>query len=505
MENYKGTIWATWDRSAPPFLDYIGGYKLYLDLLLDAWDGREGGTEVIGGIHKWLMPCNWKFPAENFSGDRYHGVSHRSVDMVGHRAQRQGAPRQPGAQRVALARRDVPRPRALDDRVSPAARREPSRPRTRTRPIVADYFRRARRRGRRRRGEQWRLFGGPGTVFPNTSPLARQPRTLAVWHPRGPHRTEAWRWYLVDADAPAEVKEFLRQYYIRYSGPVGAHRAGRHGELELRPRGEPGRPSRASYPVQLRDGARATRPRRFEDHGLRLPGQISDVPGRAPARTTSAASTALAPVHGGGGLEGRALGPRGRERARTPMTDAALARLLVRQEVEDFLYHEAELLDERRYEEWLDLFTEDARYWMPMRRNVPRDEPEREFTREGAGRQLVRRGQGHADPARAARSSPACTGPRSRSRASATWSRTSRSSPQRRPGPAPTEVSVKSRFLDLPEPRRDGDRPPRRQARGPAAPRGRRLEDRPPQDHPRPERPARQEPHVLLLAISTTS
>ena len=60
-----------------------------------------------------------------------------------------------------------------------------------------------------------------------------------------------------------------------------------------------------------------------------------------------------------------------------------LGRLLVKQEVEDFLYHEAELLDERRYEEWLDLFTEDARYWMPMRRNVPADELEREFTREG--------------------------------------------------------------------------------------------------------------------------
>ena len=30
-----------------------------------------------------------------------------------------------------------------------------------------------------------------------------------------------WRWYLVDADAPAEVKDFLRHYYIRYSGPSG--------------------------------------------------------------------------------------------------------------------------------------------------------------------------------------------------------------------------------------------------------------------------------------------
>jgi 3-phenylpropionate/cinnamic acid dioxygenase small subunit len=61
----------------------------------------------------------------------------------------------------------------------------------------------------------------------------------------------------------------------------------------------------------------------------------------------------------------------------------AIARILLRQEVEDFLYHEAELLDERRYEEWLELFTEDTHYFMPMRRNVPRDELDREFTREG--------------------------------------------------------------------------------------------------------------------------
>jgi 3-phenylpropionate/cinnamic acid dioxygenase small subunit len=61
-----------------------------------------------------------------------------------------------------------------------------------------------------------------------------------------------------------------------------------------------------------------------------------------------------------------------------------LARLLLKQEIEDFLYREADLLDERRYDEWLDLFTEDAHYWMPLRRNVPRDQPEREFTRQGA-------------------------------------------------------------------------------------------------------------------------
>jgi 3-phenylpropionate/cinnamic acid dioxygenase small subunit len=62
----------------------------------------------------------------------------------------------------------------------------------------------------------------------------------------------------------------------------------------------------------------------------------------------------------------------------------ALARLLLQEDVEQFLYREAELLDARRYEDWLDLLADDVRYWMPMRRNVPAEEPAREFTREGA-------------------------------------------------------------------------------------------------------------------------
>lgn len=35
-------------------------------------------------------------------------------------------------------------------------------------------------------------------------------------------------------------------------------------------------------------------------------------------------------------------------------------------EIEQFLYHEARLLDMQRYEEWLDLYTEDAIYWVPL-------------------------------------------------------------------------------------------------------------------------------------------
>ena len=36
---------------------------------------------------------------------------------------------------------------------------------------------------------------------------------------------------------------------------------------------------------------------------------------------------------------------------------------------EQFLYHEARLLDTQRYEDWLALFTEDATYWVPLEQN----------------------------------------------------------------------------------------------------------------------------------------
>ena len=62
-----------------------------------------------------------------------------------------------------------------------------------------------------------------------------------------------------------------------------------------------------------------------------------------------------------------------------------LAQLLLKEEVEQFLYQEAELLDERRFDEWLALLTEDVRYYMPIRRNVKFSELNREFTRQGKG------------------------------------------------------------------------------------------------------------------------
>ena len=41
-----------------------------------------------------------------------------------------------------------------------------------------------------------------------------------------------------------------------------------------------------------------------------------------------------------------------------------------RSQAEDFLYHEARLLDEGRLEDWLSLFTHDAYYWIPSNKGA---------------------------------------------------------------------------------------------------------------------------------------
>ncbi len=59
-----------------------------------------------------------------------------------------------------------------------------------------------------------------------------------------------------------------------------------------------------------------------------------------------------------------------------------IAYLVLMREIEDFLYLEADLLDAREYEKWLDLLADDIRYWMPIRKNVAFEDRTRETTDE---------------------------------------------------------------------------------------------------------------------------
>jgi p-cumate 2,3-dioxygenase beta subunit len=51
---------------------------------------------------------------------------------------------------------------------------------------------------------------------------------------------------------------------------------------------------------------------------------------------------------------------------------------ILREEVEDFLYHEAALLDAWRLDDWLSLFTTDARYIVPTT-DLPEGDPKKDL------------------------------------------------------------------------------------------------------------------------------
>jgi len=218
--NYKGSIWATWDDKAPAFTDYLGGMSIWLDELLDYRDGRPGGAEVLGGIQKWRIPCNWKFIAENFIGDMYHSTSHVSVERVkigpaGTGGDRHGFkkdytqdrrlvsfPALGHGARGNLSEQDMPLPQ-YDD------------------PEVDAYFQNVWEQRRKHFAGRKFAGGNGGAIFPNMVFHCGSPRTIGIVHPVSPTEVEMWRWYLVDRDAPQNVKDLLRRHYSRYSGPAG--------------------------------------------------------------------------------------------------------------------------------------------------------------------------------------------------------------------------------------------------------------------------------------------
>jgi len=208
LDNYKGLYFATFDPQAPPLRDYLGAATWYLDTFFDR---REGGIELIGGVHKWIMPCNWKFPAENFAGDGYHVPwSHISAVRTGSGGDFRVKPDSEG-RALSLGNGHSIMTVGRDMVADPPA------------PEVLAYEEQILPEMQQRLGPRLQL-GKPiaGTVFPNFSMLRPTSRTIRVWHPRGPDKTEVWAWIFVDKAAPPEVKKALRLAGARVFGPGGA-------------------------------------------------------------------------------------------------------------------------------------------------------------------------------------------------------------------------------------------------------------------------------------------
>jgi nitrite reductase/ring-hydroxylating ferredoxin subunit len=212
VESYKGLIFATWNADAEPLVEFLGDAAFYLDCLLDR---VEGGTELVGGMRRWVIPTNWKHAAENFIGDSYHaatthssimrvkgleGASGRVKDKTGYQAALQNGHgvgmwvaseenAHGGYGHLAGVNEYL---ESIEDQ------------------LIAKL---GRLRGTR-------LTPVHGTIFPNLSlefPFA----SLHIWQPRGPLKTEVRDLTLVDRAMPQEIKDIIRRQCMLRQGPAG--------------------------------------------------------------------------------------------------------------------------------------------------------------------------------------------------------------------------------------------------------------------------------------------
>ena len=206
LDSYKGLIFATFDPAAPPLLDYLGPMAWYLDTLFDR---REGGSEIVGGVHKWVVPCNWKMPAENFAGDAYHVQwSHLSPIRAGFSVGVTAQPKMKGGP-VAMGNGHSMIAVGADQSGAPMQ-------------ILKDYEDDTREELEARLGPRAAMLNPVvGTVFPNFSLLRGSSHAFRVWHPKGPDKVEIWSWAFADVAAPPEVKEAVRKSAVWGFGPSG--------------------------------------------------------------------------------------------------------------------------------------------------------------------------------------------------------------------------------------------------------------------------------------------
>ncbi|MBP1154048.1 MULTISPECIES: aromatic ring-hydroxylating dioxygenase subunit alpha [unclassified Paenibacillus] len=214
VDSYKGMIFACLDEKAGTLEEHLGGFRWYMDTHIDF---VEGGMEVVGEPHRWIVDSDWKIGADNFSGDSYHTqMAHRSVFDLG-----LGVPPWEQLRKknhevhvtdcdghstsLKLTAPDVSPFRGYPEEVQALFRKD----------MPVEQFEIVRR-----------SLVNTGNIFPNLSfvhiyttdaPNKTFTPVLSFrqWQPRGSGKMEIWSWVLVPAKASEEFKK--RSYKVAVS------------------------------------------------------------------------------------------------------------------------------------------------------------------------------------------------------------------------------------------------------------------------------------------------
>lgn len=213
VASYKGFVFATMDPAAPPLADYLGWVgRLGIDMIAE-----QGDMEVLDGIQKNRIRCNWKLAVDNLY-DWYHvKVSHGSALRVGVVSEEGMAPLE---QMVILGEygHGIGGPGISGERLADFEARMGGAPGA---PQWFDMFaaRRSDPKIREILGPVGsRSFGHPN-IFPNLwVALTRQ---VCLRIPRGPLETELWWFTFLPKDASAEERRATIWAANHLFGPAG--------------------------------------------------------------------------------------------------------------------------------------------------------------------------------------------------------------------------------------------------------------------------------------------
>ena len=216
VESYLGFHFATMAEDAPPLSEFLGDVgRTGLGMVC-----AFGDIEVVDGIQKNIVDCNWKIAVDNLF-DWYHVMySHASAGsagilnlaeilfpnnqlvMLGEYGQ---AISGPGITKEMQVQIDQ-----MSDEQRIEMSKDVARSGMRIRPRSADAL----------MGPVGVRSMGHPNIFPNLW-ITLNGMQLCLRLPRGPHKTELWWYTIVPKEAPAKLKQRMLRTAIHLFGPAG--------------------------------------------------------------------------------------------------------------------------------------------------------------------------------------------------------------------------------------------------------------------------------------------
>lgn len=223
LDTYKGFVFATMDPTAPPLPEFLGAAgRLGIELI-----AARGDMEVVPGIQKFVINCNWKFTVDNLF-DWYHpSITHMSAFNSGilpganpEMIDPSETIRPDGAATPDGTEMSIPGGGAVDSvTVLGEYGHAIGGPKVTDRPGPFDNTWRERPEAREALGPVGMIVGGHPNIFPTAWIAVSVQLSLRV--PLSPSQTEIWWFTFVDKSSPPEAQQMQVFMANHVFGPAG--------------------------------------------------------------------------------------------------------------------------------------------------------------------------------------------------------------------------------------------------------------------------------------------